>query len=104
MRVITKKILVIHFGLLLAEALCVSAFLLEVSRALSGNLLSWAYVVEWPIFALYAVYVWHKLLREDRYGVPPPLPIASDDGALDAYNAYLRRIHGSPDDHETLDS
>ena len=86
--------------MLLAEALCVAAFLLEVSRALSGNLLSWAYVVEWPVFALYAVYLWYKLLKEERCGVPPPPPIDAEDEALDAYNSYLRRVHGAPDDPE----
>jgi len=38
----TKRILGIHAGLAFAEAICVSAFTLEISRALSGNTLSWA--------------------------------------------------------------
>lgn len=99
MKEITKKILVIHFGLFVAEAICVGAFLLEISRALSGNLLSWAYVVEWPIFSLYALYVWHKLLVEERNGVAarPPVSAPIDDRALDAYNSYLRQVHGDDD-------
>lgn len=36
----------------------------QVTRALSGNTLSWAYVFEWPIFAAYALFMWWKLTHE----------------------------------------
>jgi hypothetical protein len=39
----------------------------QVTRALSGNTLSWAYVFEWPIFGGYAVFMWWKLIHD-----PPP--------------------------------
>jgi hypothetical protein len=32
--------------------------------ARSGNTLSWAYTFEWPLFALYAIYVWWRLINE----------------------------------------
>lgn len=35
----------------------------QISRALSGNALSWAYAVEWPIFAGFVAVIW---LREAR--------------------------------------
>ena len=96
MKPIAKRILGIHLGLILAEALCVSAFLIEVHRARQGNTLSWAYVFEWPIFAVYAVYLWRKLLNEEREQTPTRLPPASvdDDDALKAYNEYLDEMHG----------
>ena len=82
-------------GLLLAEAICVSAFILEIDRALSGNTLSWAYVFEWPIFAFYAVYMWRRLLRDDEIiDSEKILPRASEIAALEAYNAYLKSLHG----------
>jgi hypothetical protein len=34
--------------------------------ALSGNDLSWVYTVEWPFFAVYAVYIWWKLIHDER--------------------------------------
>jgi hypothetical protein len=40
----------------------------QVTRALSGNTLSWAYVFEWPIFAGYGVFMWWKLIHEPRPG------------------------------------
>jgi hypothetical protein len=93
----TKKVLGIHFGLLLAETICVSAFILEMKRALTGNSLSWAYVVEWPIFSVYAVYLWRRLLNEElRPHQAPDVTIEqSDDPALAAFNEYLRKVHGT---------
>ena len=41
----------------------------QLSRALSGNTLSWAYTFEWPLFAGYAIYVWWQLIHES--GVTP---------------------------------
>ena len=84
-----------HAGLLLAEIICVSAFVVEISRALSGNELSWAYVFEWPLFAGYAVYMWHKLISDD---VNTPLAHnltlePRNDEALANYNDYLRSVH-----------
>jgi len=68
----TKNSLRIHSGLLLAEILCVSGFIVELFRAETGNGLSWAYVFEWPLFGGYAIYMWRKLLKESREGVPSP--------------------------------
>ena len=82
----------IHVGLVVAEVICISAFGFELSRALSGNTLSWAYVFEWPILGGYAVYMWHRLLRDARgetKRVEPP----QDDPQLDAWNRYLEEIH-----------
>ena len=97
----TKRILGIHAGLAFAEAICVSAFALEISRALSGNTLSWAYVVEWPVFAAYAIYLWRRLLKDEREPLEQPDETPNetnepDDPALGAYNAYLREVHQSP--------
>lgn len=100
----------IHFGLFLAEIICVPAFLFEFYRALSGNLLSWAYVVEWPLLGGYAVYMWYKLLKEERRGPRPAPTLASqtaaeaDDPELRAWNAYLASIHSTaPEDENRRD-
>ncbi|KWV33831.1 hypothetical protein [Micromonospora rifamycinica] len=47
----------------------------QISRAASGNTLSWAYAVEWPIFAGFVVFVWWREVRHALRGtraVPPP--------------------------------
>jgi hypothetical protein len=43
---------------------CIALCWWQVTRALSGNTLSWAYVFEWPIFAGYAVFMWWKLIHD----------------------------------------
>jgi hypothetical protein len=104
--------------LVLGLCLCISAFIFEVMRALGGNTLSWAYVFEWPIFAVFAVYMWWNLLhgndgssRKRRAGAATPAgaqaaerpassptpasqanPAAEDDQDLAAWQAYLRTM------------
>ena len=58
----------LHLTLAVGLALCVGAFTFEVGRALGGNSLSWAYVFEWPIFAVFAVYMWWNLLHDTDGG------------------------------------
>ena len=46
----------------------------QLDRALGGNVLSWAYVVLWPLFGLYAIYLWWQLIHDEpsRPGAEPP--------------------------------
>lgn len=99
-----RYILRLHVLLFLAESLCISAFVVEISRALSGNTLSWAYVVEWPVLGAYAIYMWRKLLKEERSSdtTPPPLA-ADDDPRLVAWNEYLAHVHSTDQsNHDNL--
>ena len=92
---VPKNIFRIHLGLVLAEVMCVPAFLFELDRALSGNELSWAYVGEWPLLGIYAIHMWRKMLREER-GEEPPKRVAyesGDDPHLAEWNAYLASVH-----------
>jgi hypothetical protein len=87
----------IHAGLVLAESICISAFVVEVIRALGGNELSWAYVFEWPLFGGYAVYMWRSLLRaehgDESVRSAPALDAGNTEARLSAYNEYLREVH-----------
>jgi hypothetical protein len=90
----------------------------QITRALSGNSLSWAYVFEWPIFGGYAVFMWWKLIHDDPAapgveerdpGRPPSTaPGADSDRALSgaaddpeedeelaSYNRYLAALNAS---------
>jgi hypothetical protein len=98
----------VHFGLVLATILCTPAFIFELSRALEGNTLSWAYVFEWPIFEAFAVYMWWKLLHEDEIAAKPKKvsarakkASAADQIKLDAWNSYLKDLAQA--DSETQD-
>jgi DNA-binding transcriptional regulator of glucitol operon len=52
----------------------------QISRALGGNTLSWAYVFEWPLFACYAVYMWWRFVHEAGEDTPPPATAGADTG------------------------
>ena len=77
----------------------------QVTRALSGNGLSWAYVFEWPLFAGYVVYMWWRLSHERaplRAASGPASLAPGADGAdeeedeeLAAYNRYLAALEQS---------
>jgi hypothetical protein len=97
MKAQSKNVFRIHLGLFLAELICIPAFIVEMFRALGGNELSWAYVFEWPALGCYAVYMWHKMLLEERGLVKPKRTAranAKNDQRLDEWNAYLASVHG----------
>lgn len=54
-----------HITLALGLALCAAAFWFELSRAIGGNSLSWAYVFEWPLLGIFAVYMWWKVIHPE---------------------------------------
>jgi hypothetical protein len=108
----------------LLTVILVSAFLAlgwwQISRAADGNTLSWAYAVEWPIFAGFVIFIWlreaRQALRGDDAPGPPlatppttpgvrrpvrstrvPVPPQGDDDAeLTAYNDYLSWLTANP--------
>ncbi len=114
----------LHLAGVLAVAGCLAAGAFELTRALGGNRLSWAYAVEWPLIAAYVVYMWRRLAQERRgdgaVGRPPgagpvgrpadpgyasadlpghpqdgPDEDPSDDPGLVAWQQYLARLHAS---------
>ena len=106
-----KKILRIHLGLVLAEILCLAGFAFELSRALSGNALSWAYVFEWPLFGGYAFYMWRRFVADEQRVETGACELASThpgagdvaaQAALDDYNEYLRRVHEKPTEFSAM--
>lgn len=95
----------------------------QIGRAADGNMLSYAYAVEWPVFAGFVVFVWYKEMRREqaaaaetadtpgaarrRDTVPPPVRSKrpartgpgyddSDDDQLAAYNRYLAWLAANP--------
>jgi DNA-binding transcriptional regulator of glucitol operon len=48
----------------------------QIGRAADGNLLSFGYAVEWPVFAAFVIFVWivemRKALRADKSAVADP--------------------------------
>jgi hypothetical protein len=98
----------------------VAAFLVlgwwQLGRARAGNLLSYGYTVEWPVFALFVVFVWGREIRAELRGgwVPPErspvpddlrievparraAPAPPEDAETDAYNEYLAWLAAHPE-------
>jgi DNA-binding transcriptional regulator of glucitol operon len=86
----------------------------QLQRAEDGNMRSWGYTFEWPLFAVFVIVMWVKMMydelhddgtRDDDAGVPGPesggaprvaVGVAAqngeDDPELAAYNRYLARL------------
>ena len=89
-----------HLALAVGLTICVAAFWFELDRALAGNGLSWAYVFEWPLFAVFAVYMWWNVLYRDRAvrrRAPRPEPALDPRyaGMLEAWEAHQRELQSS---------
>lgn len=86
----------LHLTLAFGLVLCAVAFWFELTRALGGNALSWAYVFEWPLLAVFAVYMWSQLLhpgREKKH--------RKREKTLDpSFHAMLERWEGSREEVE----
>lgn len=65
-RWLSRRALLLHLCVLVVAPGCVAAGWWQATRALAGNGLSWAYSVEWPIFALLAIGGWWQLIHEDE--------------------------------------
>ncbi|GAA4629165.1 hypothetical protein GCM10023196_048740 [Actinoallomurus vinaceus] len=101
-------------GLHLIAIVLIGVFMLagwwQLARAQGGNLQSWAYVIEWPMFAIFVVAMWVRMVRDELRGetnadpgtvTPPnaaPSPRLDDiddeeDEELVAYNRRLARLN-----------
>ncbi len=92
-----------HLLFVAGIALCGAAFWFELGRAEHGNALSWAYVVEWPLLAAFAVYAWWRVL----HGEPRVRSARPDPGLAPEYDAMrrawldaqaARQVDGDPDE------
>ncbi|HTU39958.1 MAG TPA: hypothetical protein VMF35_18320 [Acidimicrobiales bacterium] len=62
---LSRRALKLHAVILVVVPGFLALCIWQITRALGGNTLSWAYVFEWPLFAAYAVYMWWRLVHED---------------------------------------
>jgi integral membrane protein len=81
-RWLSRRALLLHVEVAVVAPGCVAAGWWQATRALAGNDLSWVYSVEWPLFALLAIWGWWHLIHEDP-------------------EAYRRRRVRAPDADET---
>jgi hypothetical protein len=84
-----------HLTLVVGLALCTAAFVFELRRAEGGNELSWAYVFEWPLLGLFAVYMWWKLLHPGftfRRAREKPSVAPEYEGMLKAWQGEVAKL------------
>ncbi|MGB8650436.1 MAG: hypothetical protein WCD35_07215, partial [Mycobacteriales bacterium] len=83
MRAVRRSHRVLHtLGLALPVVVgvpgCLAAGWFELTRARAGHAIAWAYVFEWPFFALAGAYIWWQQLpghdRAARRRTPCPEP------------------------------
>jgi hypothetical protein len=77
----------LHLVILIVVPAFAALCLWQVSRALGGNSLSWAYVFEWPLFAAYAIYMWWRFIHEAAPDGSPGDTAAAGSGGLGAVAA-----------------
>ncbi|WP_306212287.1 hypothetical protein [Actinoplanes sp. RD1] len=57
----------------------------QFTRASDGNTLSWGYTFEWPVFALFVVFLWFREVQQElRAGKPPAAGEASEEPAVES--------------------
>jgi hypothetical protein len=77
---LSRRALTLHVVILVVVPAFLALCLWQISRALGGNSLSWAYVFEWPLFAAYAVYMWWRFVHEAAEDTSPPATAGIDPG------------------------
>jgi len=60
----TRRCVLLHLLLVILVPAFLAAGWWQYEVAKGGNDLSWVYTVEWPLFAVYAVYMWWKLIHD----------------------------------------
>jgi hypothetical protein len=93
---LTPRALKLHALILVVVPGFMALCIWQLSRALGGNELSWAYVFEWPFFAAYAVYMWWRFVHE-----APDAAVAASSGTSDAHGQpqpQLAPEQGAADD------
>jgi len=97
-----------HATLAVGLAFCALAFWFELRRAEGGNSLSWAYVFEWPLLAVFAVYMWWKMLHPDvevtsKRSAKKAALAPEFDGMLQAWEQNQRDLEQSRADTRSND-
>ena len=95
---LSPRAIKLHVVILIVVPAFLALCLWQVSRAVDGNSLSWAYVFEWPLFAAYAVYMWWRFVHEAAPDGSPGNTAAADAGGQDAAAPAITPAAETPDE------
>lgn len=65
-RWLAPRALLAHVAIVIWVPLCAGAARWQISRAASGNTLSYLYAVEWPALAIFGIWGWWMLIHTDK--------------------------------------
>lgn len=81
-KLLTPKWLALHaLTVFLVLSFCVLAYW-QLRRGEAGNARSWGYAFQWPAFAIFVIYMWIRMMREELHPVTDEP--RKDGGAEDA--------------------
>jgi len=95
---LSRRAVKLHVVILIVVPAFLALCLWQVSRALDGNSLSWAYVFEWPLFAAYAIYMWWRFVHEPAPEGSPGDTAAADPGGPDAAAPAAAPVPETPEE------
>ncbi|MDQ4132936.1 MAG: hypothetical protein M3179_06935 [Actinomycetota bacterium] len=98
-RWLSRRAILAHVAALATVGFCLFAGWWQLTRARSGNAISWAYAVQWPIFAVVGAVMWWQVVHHpptaeqpaaesDSVGLPKRKR-ETEDPALREYNDQL---------------
>src|SRR5579884_916862 len=101
----SARAVLLHVLVIVAVPLCLFAGWWQATRAMSGNLLSYFYAIEWPAFAVLSIFGWWQLVHAETGARTTPIQPAApsehgtgptvtwdpalESSALRSYNRYL---------------
>lgn len=106
----SREAIRLHLTLIVALPGCLAAGWFELTRAMAGHEVAWAYAFEWPLFGVLGTYVWWELVHAKaprEPSVPGPHsrpehvaettdvadPESTVDPGLEAWQRYLSQLH-----------
>jgi hypothetical protein len=73
-RLLTPRWIACHVLMVVLAAGMLALAGWQLARATGGNLLSWGYTLQWPVFAGFVVFVWAREVRRTLRGARAPAP------------------------------
>jgi DNA-binding transcriptional regulator of glucitol operon len=83
-RVWTPWWIVVHVSVLVLVVGFLALGWWQVGRAAQGNLLSFGYAVEWPVFAAFVIFVWIVEMRKALRAAKPTNDAVADEMSVDS--------------------